>query len=42
MPELVFALGILGFLFIAGMAIVTWLLNTLVTALKKEDDNSFE
>jgi hypothetical protein len=40
MPELLFALGILGFLFLAGMGIITWLLNTLVNALK--DDNSFE
>lgn len=40
MPEIVFALGILGFLFLAGMGIITWLLNVLVKALKEDD--SFE
>jgi hypothetical protein len=42
MLELVIFLGIFGFIVLAGMGVFIWLLNTLVSALKKEDGNLFE
>lgn len=41
MPELIFVLGILGFIVLSGMALITFVLNLLVHAMKKYSEEEF-